>query len=605
MRAVLGFTIAAALIAGGCAKHGGDDDPSSFESIEIDPPSATLTVALGSTATQDYKVLGVSGSTRRDITGKCAWMVDAEFGQFQGATMTVAPHGGKTPVLASCGALTGTAELVVNLTGTLIDPSAPPDAGAVFGGATAGTDPARTPVLEYPIDQAVSPRNIPPIEIQWKASGNDLFHIRMTSSFGAIDVYTADVKATLAATDWDAVAGTAAGESLQFAIEGLARAAPATKFVGAAAHVTMSHDTVDNTAIYYWASSKGNIMSQTFGATTDPTLVKNDCTSCHSVSRSGSRIGYSRCIAGDCNQLYAGFLRFDDATQTWGEAVNANDKAIHGSYTTFAPVGNPFTSDDHAVAMVTMSNGTLALYDPDTGAALPANLDVATHGPGAPRSALMADWSPDGRQVVYTSTPHGSQWIDLSDGRIAAMSYSYTANQHVFGEPRFLVADPITLPGGTYSNFFFPSYSPDGALIVFNAARSPWRNFTDARTAGQRLMLTDAAGTWISDLTALNGGNGDADITWAHWSPAASNDYYWVVFSSERDYGHEVTAATAPKSCKQNGVTQCKQIWIGAIAKAKLGAGSVDPSAPPMWLPGQDPQTDNISPYWSVPAGLQ
>jgi hypothetical protein len=24
-----------------------------------------------------------------------------------------------------------------------------------------------------------------------------------------------------------------------------------------------------------------------------------------------------------------------------------------------------------------------------------------------------------------------------------------------------------------------------------------------------------------------------------------------------------------------------------------------------MWLPGQDMAADNISPYWSVPAGLQ
>jgi hypothetical protein len=33
-------------------------------------------------------------------------------------------------------------------------------------------------------------------------------------------------------------------------------------------------------------------------------------------------------------------------------------------------------------------------------------------------------------------------------------------------------------------------------------------------------------------------------------------------------------------------------------------AGQIDPSSPPVWVPGQDTQADNISPYWTVPAGL-
>src|SRR5262249_3070529 len=147
-----------------------------------------------------------------------------------------------------------------------------------------------------------------------------------------------------------------------------------------------------------------------------------------------------------------------------------------------------------------------------------------------------------------------------------------------------------------------PSFSPDGKLIVFDAARSRWRS-NPARLAGQRLMLATADATWGADLTALNGGYVDLDITWAHWAPTVGSEYYWVVFSSERDYGHRLTAANTDRSCISQGVIQCKQIWIGAVAKSKLGGG--DPSAPPLWVPSQDLNADNISPYWSVPAGLQ
>ncbi len=595
--------LAAAALLAACGTH--HDSSGMYSSLEVEPAQATLSVALGGSATQAYQVFGIEGTTRTDITSDCALSIDSSFGAFAQATLTVGPHAGKTTVGATCGMLTGSAQVIVNLTGTIVlGPNTPAGAAGIFGAATPGSDPTRAPGLQYPLDHAVSPVNIPPIEIQWAAAGNDLFHISLASTFMQIDAYTSDLQATLADPDWQAVTQSAAGDTLVIGIEGLLQAAPAMKYAGAAVNLVMSQDSIDKTAIYYWASSVGDIMSQTFGTVTAPSVVKGDCTACHSVSRTASRIGYARCVGGDCNQLFAGFMKYDGMAMTWNETVNADAKAIAGSYTTFAPVGNPFPTDDQSVAMVTMSGGTLALYDPDTGAAIPSNLDVATHGPGAPRAAMMPDWSPDGQRVVFTSTPHPGNYIDLSDGSIATMSYDFTGTDHVFGEPQFIIPNPITLPTGSYTNFFFPSFSPDGALIVFDAARSGWRNFSDEKSAGQRLMLADGGGAWVVDLSALNGGNVDADITWAHWAPTASNDYYWVVFSSERDYGHEVTAANTAAPCVANGVKQCKQIWIGAIARNRL-TGQLDPSAPPMWLPGQDPKTDNISPYWSVPTGLQ
>ncbi|HWO25700.1 MAG TPA: hypothetical protein VNO30_43475 [Kofleriaceae bacterium] len=578
---------------------GGGDDGLDFERIEVEPPFAEHTVELGTTASQGYTVVGVSGSKQTDITPRCALAVDASFGSFNGATLTILAHGGKTTIEATCGALTGRGSLKVDLTGSVVvGAGTPPNAADLFEQATAATDAARTPLIEYPIDKAVSPRNIPSVEFQWTPAGNDLFHVALRSSFAKVDVYTTAVEALLQARDWESLVGTAAGENLAFTVEALAQGAPATKYTSAPRSLTVTHDNIDKTAIYYWASSQGNIMSQTFGDPTPPSLVKGSCTSCHSVSRNGSRIGYSRCIGNDCGQLYAGFLKYNGVTQAWDESYNADQKTIRGSYTTFAPIGNPYPDDSKSVAMVGMSNGTLALYDPDTGAPVASNLPSVLP---AGRSAMMPDWSADGNHVVFTSTPTANQWIDLDGGRIAKMTYSFAGGQHTFGTPTLLVPSPI----GAYTNFFFPSFSPDGSLVIFNAARQAWRNFSSMRGTGARLMLTDATGAWTTDLAAMNGGaTTDNGVTWAHWAPTISNEYYWVVFSSERDYGHRTTAATSPAACKANGVSQCKQIWLGAIAKNRLGT-MADPSAPPMWLPGQSAQANNISPFWSLPTQIQ
>ncbi len=605
----VGLAVTLALL--GCGKtHGGGgaDAFDAYSTIELDPAQAMVTVALGGSADQPYKVYGlIANGDRTEITDRCAVQIPDDFGTAAGVTVTVGRRGGKTDVTALCGSQTGVGSMIVNLAGATVLGTAPTNAADLFATATTGSDAARLPAVEYPLDNAVSPKNLPPIDMQWKAGGNDLFHVHVSASFVALDLYTSDVSAMLSVTDWQEVATTAAGDHLQITVEGLLQSDPSMKFGGAGPTLSISNDNIDSTAIYYWASSVGKIMSQQFGAITPPAEVKGGCTSCHSLSRSGSRIGYSRCVGNDCGQLYAGFLKYNGATMTWDEAVNADNKAIHGSYTTFSPPGNPFPGDTTSAAIVALADGSLGLYDPDTGAALPSNLAVAQDGPGMPRSATMPYWSADGTKVVFASTPHPNQWIDLSDSRIAIMSYAFTGGVHTFGEPTLLIPDPITLPNGVYTNFFFPSLSPDDKYVVLDAARDGWRNGNpgQARAPGQRLMLAGADGSFVTDLTALNG-PGDTDITWAHWAPNSAVDYYWVVFSSERDYGHRVTQGNTNPACIANGVLQCKQIWIGAIAKNRLtGATTMDPSAPPMWLPGQDTQTENISPYWTLPVGIQ
>ncbi|HEY0253923.1 MAG TPA: hypothetical protein VGC41_20475, partial [Kofleriaceae bacterium] len=554
--------LAMSLVA--CAHHGSDDDDDDgtmYTSVRLSPDPVTLTVALGGTATQDYVVLGTDSTGEHEITDKCALSIDATFGTTAGKTVTVSSRGGTTSVTAICGASQGAATLNVNLTGSMVSGNAPPNSDQIFGTATVDTTmPANNPTVEYPIDKAVAPLNIPSIAFQWTKPSGDLFHLHLASTHASIDAYTTDPQNTFSEADWISIANTAVGESLNVTVEALTQANPAMKYTSTAVTLNLSHDTIDTSAIYWWASSAQKIMTQQFGQTGAPQEVVGDCSGCHSLSRSGSRIGYCRCVGGNCGQEWVGFLKYDDQAMQWKEQINANAMTIHGTYTSFAPLGNPFPDDTKAIAAVTAIDGTANLYDPDTGVIVPSNINAQAKKVTGTNSFLMPDWSPDGNNIVFAAAGQGAN-VDVSSSSLAIMSYVYdnAAGTHTFGDAKYLLQQPITVNGKVYNNLFFPSYSPDNQWIVFNAARSGWRNTAahQGATPGQRLMLMPAGGGAPMDLTALNGGDVDADITWPHWAPGATSDYYWVVFSSERNYGHLLTQANTAAACIQNGMNQC------------------------------------------------
>src|SRR6185503_12810363 len=92
-----------------------------------------------------------------------------------------------------------------------------------------------------------------------------------------------------------------------------------------------------------------------------------------------------------------------------------------------------------------------------------------------------------------------------------------------------------------------------------------------------RLHLIDASGQVHVELTALNEGNGalDRDHNYEPFAlPVPAGGYYWVVFTSTREYGNTMTAPNVRK-----------QLWVAAISPP--GPNQTDPSHPAFFLPNQ------------------
>ena len=490
-------------VATGPGSGGNGGSAPVYADVQVDPPTASLEVPLGGTVDQAFTATASVDGVVRDVTGECDWSVDGTYGTMSESTLSAKPRGGATAVVATCGSVTGSADVTIKVVADVIGPGAPMNAPDQFAAATPGDDPSRTPAIEYPANGAVAPRNLPSVEVQYTTAGSDLFRVSYASDFVDVSFYTTAPEATLSSEDWQVIAESSQTLQLQFTVEGILQSDPAEKFASQPVSLKISRDSIEKSAIYWWASSQGELITQTFGNTGAPSPVRADCTSCHSVSRSGQRVGYSRCLNEDCNTIRVGFMRYDQESDSWADTYDANQSNIIGSYTTFAPVGNPFPDDSEAVAAVSMSNGSLALYDPDLGAPVASNLDQASTALGT-RSALMPDWSPDGAHITFASSPNLSQWIDLDGSAIARVGYTFDGTTHAFGDLELLVEGPIERPSGTFTNFFFPSYSTDGSLIVFNGARSAWRG--NGAAPGQRLFLAAADGSWNTELEALNGG---------------------------------------------------------------------------------------------------
>ena len=288
--------------SGGEAADAGADAPSAF-TLRLEPATANVTVTLGvAPPPLAFRAFakGADG-VETDITNQAEWSADPKIATASSdGTAALSGLGGKGEITASWKGIDATGAITVKLTGDVFAGGADPTTKQGFDGAASDADPASAPAIEYPPSGVVLPGNLPPIEAQWsQAADNAAYRVRFSAP-EILDVvfYTTARELLFPAEAWAAIASSAADTPMKLTVDGLGGGKVRAS---AAREVTITGDTIDDSAIYVWQSSSGSFRVLDIIKGTDVPFPSDSaalqpgqpCSGCHRISRDGKRFSYT------------------------------------------------------------------------------------------------------------------------------------------------------------------------------------------------------------------------------------------------------------------------------------------------------------------------
>jgi hypothetical protein len=457
----------------------------------------------------------------------------------------------------------------------------------------------------YPYTQTVFPRGILPPILQWAGPGTatsaEAVYIHIKSNtfeyhgcFGA----TNPLRIPLPANVWAAVTAKASGRqdpvNVEITTGSAGRVSGPIKEVWEIAPATLKGAIYYNTYGSPQNANNGAIMRIVPGQQrpqvylAEPGIAPlGPCKSCHSLSANGQAMVIARHAypAGP----YESFS-YDVAANpnpnpppvTTTTLDAAGFAAVYRDGSRFMTMGSPGTT-----VPIPFPNGpgnVTGMEGPRTSRMFQMNGQAITATGWNVQYAKMPTFSPDGTKIVFNHH-------DMGQGRTLSIMDFNPANNS-FSNLVQIFQDGTRYPG-------WPFVTPDSKGVVFvlgNAAdyvsSHPARLFPEASD----LYYVDIASRQAVRMSRAGGYNGNTpyvpygtrDVGWEYFptvSPVAAGGYFWVFFTSRRNYGN-IRVTNDP------GPVETKQLWVTAVdINAPPGT---DPSHPAFYLPGQEEGSGNV-----------
>jgi hypothetical protein len=612
-------------------------DSSTQTVLIVSPAATTLLVNAPGVAQQFTAVLQ---GTTTPVTA--SWTVDLPLvGSIDSNGLFTASGqlGGVVTVSAQTENAHGATTLTVDL--QIVDDSIDAGAGVIGALRDGGSaDPAFTWL--YPYNQTVFPRELTPPTLQWGGEPASYVRVLVTSTTMSYETFfgpSSPPRAIFSPAAWTTITESAApGDPLTI---------QATK---------LSAGGVTGPQTETWTIAQGSLKGTVYYNTYDSPLNNNSgavmriqpgsaagillggCHVCHAVSANGSTLvsmGANSDPAPDAGypgddpyfyKLGASFDLTDDA----GVMHDEPDPAFaFGALTpdgtrllSCGALAGDFPPNIPGLGRVGAVDGGFGerlsqLYDPRDGGVL-----AAPGFDGVVSHALMPAFSPDGTKLVFNH-------YDVGGGHsLAVMGFASATNSFSGLADVVDVEDAGPDDAGDAGPAAppyvgWPYFLPDSQTVVYNTVNfgdyATWNDYGNEPNHYGDLYVVDTPSKIVTSLDALNGyANGSPYLPYgaaeAHLNyeptvlPVAVGGYYWVVFTSRREYGNTITDTNDPGHPTGAGPFEThpatrKKLWVAAV-DLNIQPG-VDPSHPAFYLDGQEALAGNMRGFWALDPCVQ
>lgn len=440
--------------------------------------------------------------------------------------------------------------------------------------------------LLYPYDKTVFPQGLTSPLLMWNGpNAGDIYRVHYEQPNYSYDGYVKpdqEASARMPQKYWDKMVASNPGGPMNLEVSRL-DASSNTAFSSAKQQWTIAAASLRG-AIYYWTTSGTGGLSRINPGGAEESLLKDKCVGCHAVSSDGSTLVATREEYDANGKIMRPWSAYD---------LPDMKERSRSADTTFG--GNLAVNNDGKYLVY--GNRDLRLGDTATGKEIPnSGVELAALtsvlSPGA--NGLMTPvFSPDGKKFAAVDGK-GPSYFNLYNGKLLVLDFNPATMK--FTNPKPLAGTGLFPSGQRAINY--PSFTPDSSWLAFQvgdvATGCEFGSACDDTVKTKaRLFLQSTAGGDVIDLATLNDGSpnpADHNLSYEPtFNPIERGGYFWVVFTSSRDWGHKVVGPA------QNGK---KRLWVGAIRKDPGSAK--DPSFPPFYLEGQNDKTTNMRGFWAL-----